>query len=123
MDQVRATYLLVLMILYTMANIYAVMQGITEMKQLTKLTGLLSCGVLFIFYFTLGMWHMLKRKEARMMRWLVCKLKDHDWEIERVQLGNGRFVCLGTCPRCMSQFWMKGEVGEWKGVRIRTGYA
>ena len=53
------------------------------------------------------------------MKWLVCKLKGHDWQIERVQLGDGRFVCLGLCQRrCKAQFWMKGEVGKYKGIRI-----
>ena len=53
-----------------------------------------------------------------MISWLVCKLKDHDWETERVQLGDGRFVCLGLCERCKAQYWMKGEIGKFKGVRI-----
>ena len=59
----RATYLLVLMMLYTAANILAVMNGVEEMKQLNKLTGVLSFGVLFVYYFTLGMWYMLKRRK------------------------------------------------------------
>ncbi len=58
----RATYFAVLMILYTMANIFAVMNGVTEMKQLTKLTGLISFVVLSVYYILMGLYYMLKRK-------------------------------------------------------------
>ncbi len=49
---------------------------------------------------------------------LVCKLKGHDWETERVLLGHGRFIGLGLCKRCKAQYWVKGEIGKLKGVRI-----
>ena len=57
-------------------------------------------------------------EEVHMMKWLVCKLKDHDWQTDRVELGDGRLVWLGICDRCLAQYWMKGEIGKWKGVRI-----
>ena len=52
------------------------------------------------------------------MKWLVCILKGHDWESERVQLEHGKFIGIGLCRRCMSQYWVRGEVGKYKGVRI-----
>ena len=58
----RATYLLVLMMLYTAANILAVMNGVEEMKQLNKLTGVLSFGVLTVYYISMGLWYMLRRR-------------------------------------------------------------
>ena len=57
----RATYFAVLMILYTVANILAVWLGIDEMKQLTKLTGLISFVVLSGYYILMGLYYMMRK--------------------------------------------------------------
>jgi hypothetical protein len=58
----RASYFAVLMILYTAANILAVMNGVEEMTQLNKLTGLLSFVVLSVYYVSMGLYYMLTRR-------------------------------------------------------------
>ena len=58
----RATYFAVLMILYTVANIFAVWNGIDEMKQLTKLTGLISFVVLSTYYILMGLYYMISKR-------------------------------------------------------------
>lgn len=60
--EMRATYFAVLMILYTVANILAVMNGVDEMKQLTKLTGLISFVVLSVYYILMGLYYMLTKR-------------------------------------------------------------
>jgi len=59
---VRATYFAVLMILYATANIFAVWLGIDEMKQLTKLTGLISFVVLSVYYILMGIYYMISKR-------------------------------------------------------------
>ncbi len=59
----RATYFAVLMILYAAANILAVMQGVEEMKQLTKLTSGISFVVLTVYYISIGLFYMAKRSK------------------------------------------------------------
>ncbi len=58
----RATYFAVLMILYTAANVLAVMNGVTEMKELTKLTGWISFVVLSVYYILMGLYYMLRKR-------------------------------------------------------------
>lgn len=57
-DKMRATYFAVLMILYTVAHIFATLNGIDEMTQLTKLTGLISFVVLLVYYVLMGLYYM-----------------------------------------------------------------
>ena len=58
----RASYFAVLMILYAAANILAVMNGVGEMKLLTKLTGLISFVVLSVYYILMGLYYMLTKR-------------------------------------------------------------
>ncbi len=58
----RASYFAVLMILYATANILAIWLGVDEMKQLNKLTGLISFVVLSVYYVTMGLYYMLTKR-------------------------------------------------------------
>ena len=58
----RASYFAVLMILYAVANILAIWLGVDEMKQLNKLTGLISFVVLSIYYILMGLWYMVTKR-------------------------------------------------------------
>jgi hypothetical protein len=52
---------------------------------------------------------------------LICWLKDHDDHIETQHIDEQHFISLGQCQRCKRQWWMRGEVGKFKGVRfVRT---
>jgi hypothetical protein len=53
-----------------------------------------------------------------MMKKLICWIKEHEWEIERVMVGRGVFYDLAWCKRCHGQWWMKGELGQFRGVRF-----
>ena len=55
----RATYFVVLMILYTAVNIFATWFGIDEMTQLTNLIGLISIIVLSVYYILLVLYYMM----------------------------------------------------------------
>lgn len=58
----RASYFAVLMILYATANILAVWLGVDEMKQLNKLTGLISFVVLSVYYILMGLYYMVTKR-------------------------------------------------------------
>ena len=49
---------------------------------------------------------------------ILCKLFDHDDDIDRVYLTETQFVSLGMCTRCKEQWWMRGEEGKFLGVRF-----
>ena len=58
----RATYFAVLMILYTVANIMSVWMGISELTQLSRVTGLISLVVLSTYYILMGVWRIYTKK-------------------------------------------------------------
>ncbi len=60
--EMRASYFAVLMILYAVANIFAVWLGVDEMKELNKLTGLISFVVLSIYYIMMGLYYMITKR-------------------------------------------------------------
>ncbi len=75
----RATYFVVLMILYTMANIFAAWFGIDEMTQLTNLIGLISIIVLSVYYILMVLYYMKRKHTRGVRRWRLM-----------AKLGNGR---------------------------------
>jgi hypothetical protein len=58
----RATYLVVLMILAVAANSIAILLGAGEMLKLTRLTNGFTFVVLVVYYITMGLYYMVTKR-------------------------------------------------------------
>lgn len=56
------------------------------------------------------------------IRRVLCWITGHDYHLTRIKTGNfGEFVDLAQCTQCNDQWWMRGEIGQFRGVRfVRT---